>query len=309
MKAFSVLSSIAAWFGQDTGGLKTATYTTQEMVVTAHPDATAAGAKILAAGGTAADALVAIQTVLNVVEPQSSGVGGGAFLLYYNGKTKKLTTIDAREKAPDQATENRFIDPNTNETLSFYDAWQSALGVGVPGVPLMLVYMQQTYGNLLWKDLFDDAKNLATNGFVMSNRTHDQVNMLFGLNEAQGYNCEERLYFRDPVFFDYLAFPNCTAKPAGTILKNPDYADFLDLFATQGPAAFYTGQVAQDIVAKVGIDRNPSGDAPISLDDLLHYEIVERDPVCKTYRNKYNVCGMGPPSSGKTSRGILSLLT
>ena len=132
---------------QDDSGLPTAVITKREMVVTANPLATQAGAKILKIGGTATDAMIAVQTVLGLVEPQSSGLGGGAFIVYYDAKTGKTTTIDAREKAPEAATEDRF---SGLQTLRLLIAWQSGLSVGVPGTPKMMEYMHQHYGKLPW---------------------------------------------------------------------------------------------------------------------------------------------------------------
>jgi gamma-glutamyltranspeptidase/glutathione hydrolase len=146
-----------------------------EMVVTANNLATDAGKKVLAAGGTAVDAMIAIQTVLGLVEPQSSGVAGGAFVVYYDGT--KLTTFDGREKAPMEATETRYIGADGNP-LGFFDAWQSSLSVGVPGVPRLMNDLHTKYGSLPWADLFEDAKDLATNGFSLTQRTENGVNML-----------------------------------------------------------------------------------------------------------------------------------
>ena len=310
MKVAISLSSLilllpAASCAQDE--LLNATATGVEMVATANFLATEAGEKILAAGGTAVDAMIAVQTVLGLVEPQASGIGGGAFLVYYDAIRGNLTTFDAREKAPSQATEKRLIDPLTGESMAFFDAWQSALSVGVPGVPRMMEYMHGIYGSLPWEDLFDQAKNLALEGFQFTERTSDQVSELLGYNGD--LPCDERVFFRDPAAFEYFANPDCTAKPAGTFVTNSDYADMMDLLASGGADAFYTGTVAEEIVAKVANDRNPTGDPTISLQDLADYEVIEREPVCKSYRGNYNVCGMGPPSSGAIAVGqILGIL-
>ena len=151
----------SAW-AQGDPELPTAVITKREMVVTANPLATQAGAKILKIGGTAADAMIAVQTVLGLVEPQSSGLGGGAFIVYYDAKTGKTTTIDAREKAPAAATEDRF------SGLNFFNAWQSGLSVGVPGTPKMMEYMHKHYGKLPWPRLFVPAKKLAQKGFKLT---------------------------------------------------------------------------------------------------------------------------------------------
>jgi gamma-glutamyltranspeptidase/glutathione hydrolase len=284
-----------------------ATATGVEMVATANSLATEAAENILAAGGTAVDAMIAVQTVLGLVEPEASGIAGGALLVYYDATSGNLTTLDARGKAPSQATEERFIDPLTGISTDFFDAWQSGLSVGVPGVPRMMEHMHDRYGSLPWVDLFDQAKTLALEGFSLTERTSDQVNELLGYNGD--LPCDERLFFRDPAAFEYFANPDCTAKPAGTFVTNSAYADMMDLLASGGADAFYTGPVADEIVAKVANDLNPTGDPTISLQDLADYEVIERQPVCKSYRGNYNVCGMGPPSSGAIAVGqILGIL-
>ena len=275
----------------------------KEMVVTANPLATAAGAKVLRRGGTAADAMVAVQTVLGLVEPQSSGIGGGAFIVYYDAHRDKTVTIDAREKAPASATETRFLDDEGN-SIGFFAAWQSGLSVGVPGVPRMMEYMHKKYGKLRWRTLFRSANKLAKNGFPLTQRTSDQVQQSLDRNTGD-FSCENRRFFRDPTAFAYFANPDCTAKPAGTIITNPDYSDTLKKLRKKGSDGFYTGPIAEQIVAAVQSD-SPAGD--MTLDDLANYNIVVREPVCLDYRG-HNVCGMGPPSSGAIAVGqILGIL-
>ena len=289
--------------------LAQAVATKREMVVTANPLATEAGEKILKNGGTAVDAMIAVQTVLGLVEPQSSGIGGGAFVVYYDAENDRLTTIDAREKAPAAATEERFLDKD-GKRLPFNDAWQSGLSVGVPGVPRMMEYMHDRYGRLPWQRLFVPAKVLAQRGYALTQRTSDQVAQLLGFNDADPrYSCENRLFLRDPTAFAYFAEPDCTAKPAGTWVRNKEYADTLKRIARRGADAFYTGPIAVDIIAAVQGDLNPSGDGDMTLQDLADYDVVERDPVCILYREEHNVCGMGPPSSGALAVGqILGIL-
>lgn len=268
----------------------------REMVVTANPLATAAGEKILRKGGTAADAMVAVQTVLSLVEPQSSGLGGGAFVVYYDAITGETTTIDAREKAPASATEDRFAG------LGFFDAWQSGLSVGVPGTPRMMEHMHEQYGRLPWKKLFKPAIKLARKGFSLTARSSDQVAGLL----ARNISCDDRSFFRDPTAFEYFANPDCTAKPAGTLMVNKPYAKTLKAMARKGADAFYTGTIAESIADAVQGDLNLAGD--MTTEDLANYDIVVRDPVCFNYRG-HNVCGMGPPSSGALAVGqILGVL-
>ena len=273
------------------------TSTSREMVVTANPLATAAGEHVLQTGGTAADAMIAVQTVLGLVEPQSSGIGGGAFVVYHDAATGTTTTIDAREKAPSAATEDRFVG------LGFFSAWQSGLSVGVPGVPRLLEYMHDNYGRRPWQTLFNPAKTLAQDGFELTERTSTQVAGLLSRNMS----CDTRLFFRDPTALAYFADPDtCEAKPAGTTVTNKDYADVMKALAKHGADAFYEGEIADAIADAVQNDPAISGDMTAA--DLAAYDVVEREPVCLDYRG-YDVCGMGPPSSGGLAVGqILGIL-
>ena len=273
------------------------TSASREMVVTANPLATDAAERVLQTGGTAADAMIAAQTVLGLVEPQSSGIGGGAFVVYYDAASDTTTTIDAREKAPSAATEDRF------SGLGFFSAWQSGLSVGVPGVPRLLEYMHDNYGTRPWQTLFNPAKTLAQSGFELTERTSLQAAALLARNPS----CEERLFFRDPTALAYFADPDtCEAKPAGTIVTNKDYADVMKALAKHGADAFYEGEIADAIAEAVQNDPAIAGDMTAA--DLAAYDVVERDPVCLNYRD-HDVCGMGPPSSGGLAVGqILGIL-
>ncbi len=289
--------------------LPEAVSTNRDMVVTANPLATAAGVDILNRGGTAVDAMVAVQSVLGLVEPQSSGLGGGAFAVYYDASTNQTTTFDGREKAPATATETRF------EGLGFFDAWQSGLSVGVPGTPKLMETMHRRYGRLPWRQLFGDATTLASNGFELTQRTSDQVAGLIGRNNS----CEDRLFFRDDTAFNYFVnvsssvdsetpdpIVDCAAKPAGTLVTNGEYASTLSALANYGANAFYSGDIASAIASAVQLDPNIPGDMTVS--DLANYQVIERAPVCIDYRG-YDVCGMGPPSSGAVAVGqILGIL-
>ena len=275
--------------------LPQAVTTEREMVVTANPLATAAGAQILKNGGTAADAMIAVQTVLGLVEPQSSGLGGGAFIVYYDAETGTTTTFDAREKAPAAATEDRFLDEGGN-SIGFTNAWQSGLSVGVPGVPRLMEVMHERYGRLPMARLVAPAVRLARGGFELTERTSSQVADHLARNEPG----EPRLFFRDPTAFAYFTTPDGEAKPAGTLMRNGPYAETLGLLARRGADAFYKGPIAPDIVAAVTGDLNIPGD--MALADLAGYEVIERAPVCVDYRG-HEVCGMGPPSSGGIAVG------
>ena len=269
------------------------------MAVTANPRATQAGRAVLSAGGTAADAAVAIQTVLGLVEPQSSGIGGGAFTLYYKASTKQVLSYDGRETAPAAATENylRHIS-DTNQTnplpalsSSFASTKASGRSIGTPGAVKMLELIHQDHGQKPWDTLFDPAIQLASNGFGISGRMADAI--------AGAKND----LLRDPDAAAYFLNADSSPKALGTIIKNPDYAQTLSAIAKGGANAFYTGPIAQSIVNKIKVTSsggaNPVAITPglTELSDLANYKAIKREPVCTTYRN-YWVCGMGPPSSG-----------
>lgn len=257
------------------------------MVAAANPLAVEAGAKVLAAGGSAADALVAVQTVLGLVEPQSSGLGGGAFLLWYDAATGALTTLDARETAPLAASPLLFLDA-AGQPLKFFDAVVGGRSVGTPGTPALLEDVHRRWGRLPWASLFDPAIGLAREGFAVSER----LNALIAedrdrLASAAGTSA-------------YFLTAEGEPLPVGYLLQNPDYADTLALMAAGGAEAFYTGPVAADIVRAVqGALGNPG---VLAATDLALYEVKERAPVCAVYR-VYEVCGMGPPSSGGITVG------
>jgi gamma-glutamyltranspeptidase/glutathione hydrolase len=262
------------------------------MVAAANPLAVEAGARVLREGGTAADALVAVQLVLGLVEPQSSGLGGGAFLVWYDADRGELTTLDGRETAPLAASPTLFQD-EAGEPLSFYDAVVGGRSVGVPGTPALLEDAHARWGTAAWDSLFTEATDLAENGFEVSPRLAAMV--------AQ----DAIRLFRFEATRDYF-FPEGQRIQPGELLRNPAYADTLRRFADDGAAPFYTGDIAADIVATVtGADGNPGVMAPV---DLAIYRVKERGAVCAPYRG-FDVCGMGPPSSGALTVGqILGLL-
>lgn len=262
------------------------------MIAAANPWAVQAGARVLSTGGSAADAMVAVQAVLGLVEPQSSGLGGGAFLVWYDAETGEVTTLDGRETAPLAATPTLFQDEN-GEPLKFFDAVVGGLSVGTPGTPRLLEEAHRRWGRATWGDLFDDAIALADEGFTVSPRLAELVQ-----EDA------ERLQ-RFPETAGYF-FPGGTAIAAGDRLTNPAYADTLRQIATKGSAAFYTGPIAEDIVATVR--TAPGNPGVLSTLDLALYRAVERPAVCVPYRG-HDVCGMGPPSSGALTVGqILGML-
>lgn len=262
------------------------------MVVAANPHAVQAGAAVLDAGGTAADALVAVQTVLGLVEPQSSGLGGGAFLVWYDAESAELTTIDGRETAPLAATPQLFQDEN-GEPLKFFDAVIGGRSVGTPGTPALLEAAHDKWGKQAWAGLFDPAIKLAKEGFAVSPR-------LAGLVARDA----ERLASDQTTAAYFL--PHGTPVGAGSTLVNPAYAESLTAVANGGAKAFYTGKIASDIVAAVS--SAPGNRGVLSKVDLAIYQAKERPAVCATYRG-HDVCGMGPPSSGALTVGqILGML-
>nr|WP_246043948.1 gamma-glutamyltransferase [Ruegeria sediminis] len=262
------------------------------MVAAANPLAAEAGAKVLRAGGTAADAMIAVQAVLGLVEPQSSGLGGGAFLVWYDAQTETLTTLDARETAPRAATPTLFHDEN-GEPLGFFDAVVGGLSVGTPGTPALLAEAHRRWGRSRWPDLFQDAIRLAEEGFTVSPR-------LAGLVEADA----ERLG-RFPATAAYF-LPDGKPIAEGDLLRNPAYAETLQVLAREGSAGFYGGDIAAAIVNTVR--TAPGNPGVLSGADLALYQVIEREPVCAAYR-VYQVCGMGPPSSGALTVGqILGML-
>lgn len=262
------------------------------MVAAANPLAVEAGAKVLRAGGTAADAMVAVQVVLGLVEPQSSGLGGGAFLVWYDASSGKLTTLDGRETAPRAATPTLFQDDN-GEPLKFFDAVVGGLSVGTPGTPALLEEAHRRWGRSPWPSLFQDGIRFADEGFFVSPR-------LASLVQADA----ERLA-RFPATAEYF-LPGGVPLAEGQRLKNPDYANTLRVLASDGAAGFYGGEIAADIVRTVR--TAPGNPGVLSGYDLALYQPVERDPVCAAYR-AYEVCGMGPPSSGALTVGqILGML-
>ncbi len=263
------------------------------MVAAANPLAAEAGLAILRKGGSAADALIAVQTVLGLVEPQSSGLGGGAFVVWYDAATGKLTTFNARETAPAAATPELFVGKD-GKPLDFYAAVVGGRSVGVPGIPRLFETLHKRFGKLGWGEGFTAAIDLSENGFAISPRLEALV---AGDLELLASQPATKAYFLDA---------GGKPLPAGTILKNPDYAATLRTIAGGGADAFYTGPLAATIVAAVsGHPTNPGG---MTLTDLASYRVQELAPVCRSYRS-HEVCGMGSPSSGGIAIGqILGLI-
>lgn len=266
---------------------------TQFMVVAAHPLAVEAGRDVLARGGTAADAAVAVQAMLNLVEPQSSGIGGGAFAVYFDAATGRLTTFDGRETAPSAATPEYWIKAD-GQAMLWPDAVRGGRAVGVPGTLKLLDQLQARYGRLDWASLFAPAISAADQGFVVSPRLAASIasGRTFNLNQL-------------PAARAYFLGPDGTGRQAGEVLKNAEFAETLRRIATDRSAAFYSGPLAARIVAAT---RTPTNAGLMTEADLARYSVIERAPVCVVYRG-YDVCGMGPPSSGALTVGqILKLV-
>jgi len=292
---------------------------TSAMVVAAHPLASRAGAKMIESGGSAADAAVAVQAMLTLVEPQSSGIGGGAFLLYYDGESGALEAWDGRETAPVTATSELFLEPD-GEPLGFFEAVVGGRSVGAPGVVRMLAEVHGRHGRLPWRVLFRPAIRAAREGFRVTPRL-------------------AHLLARDPLLRAMpaaraLYYPNGRAIDAGTRHRNPELADVLEAIAAGGPEAMYEGPIAAAIVRAVreavqpaewkmafnvsmlglGLETWTLGAATpvpgeLTESDLEAYRAVRREPVCVVYRARWRVCGMPPPTSGGiTVLQILKLL-
>ena len=267
-------------------------YSTTDMVAAANPLAVEAGAAILAEGGSAIDAMIAVQMVLNLVEPQSSGIGGGAFLVYHDA-ADGVTTYDGREMAPMAATPDMFQDGEGNRNR-WPDMVPGGLSVGTPGTLALMKHVHDLHGTLPWARLFEDAIQLATDGFTVSPR-------LAGSLDSSG---AKRM-----MQFDAAAayfFPGGEPLAVGDTLVNPDFAATLTTIANDGIGAFYGGDIGADIVAAV--TSAPVNPGRLALSDLTGYEVIERPAVCQSYRG-HDVCGMGPPSSGALTVGqMLGLL-
>jgi gamma-glutamyltranspeptidase/glutathione hydrolase len=251
------------------------------MVAAANPYAAKAALDMLRQGGSAVDAAIAAQMVLTLVEPESSGLGGGAFMLLWDPATGKLTSFDGRETAPASASPDMFLDAN-GKPRAHFDAIPGGLSVGVPGVVAMLELAHRKYGKLPWAKLFTPAIALAENGVPVGHklaatlRAYPQIVAM-------------------PDVKRYFTKPDGTLYNEGDLLTNPDLAAALKVIAKGGAKAFYTGPIARDIVGKVQhAPLNPGG---MTLADLAHYRAKERPPVCGSYRGE-RICSMGPPSSG-----------
>jgi len=259
-------------------------------VVVANPLAAEAGMAVLRQGGSAVDAAIAVQAMLSLVEPQSSGMGGGAFMTFYDGRTRAITVYDGREVAPGGATPDMFLDAS-GKPLSFPAAVLSGRATGVPGAVALLKLAHDEHGALPWNRLFGDAERTAREGFVISPRLGGMLQGRFAELGA-------------PDVRAYFGRPDGSMKQAGDRLFNPAYAEFLQRLAVQGPAALYQGETARRIVARVQAGPLPGS---LTLADLAAYRPVKRQPVCGSFR-VYRVCAPPPPASGVGMLELLALL-
>ena len=255
----------------------------------ADPRVTAAGMEMLRLGGSAADAAMAMMLTLTVVEPQSSGIGGGGFLLYQDSAKGVLSTMNGRETAPAAATADRFVGPD-GKALGFLEAFQGGRSVGVPGNVQLMAQTHRKWGKLPWATIFKPAIRLSEKGFIVNKTLESRLQSIQPL--WSNFDEARTLYWRD-------------GKPvrAGMKLKNPKLAATMKLLAKKGAEAFYSGPVAAQIVNTVTTSKLSPGDMTMS--DLAQYRAKEQQAVCAPYR-VYVVCGMAPPSSGATT--VLQIL-
>ncbi|MEM9010310.1 MAG: gamma-glutamyltransferase [Pseudomonadota bacterium] len=259
------------------------------MVAAAHPMAAEAGRAVLAGGGSAADAAVAVQVMLTLVEPQSSGLGGGAFMLYWDASAGTLQTYDAREKAPAAADGDYFTGAD-GEPMAWPDAVPGGLSVGVPGVPLLLETVHQDHGRLPWAGLLEPTIQAADQGFEVTPRLSQSTGM-FAARDLEVWGQADRYFNASEGGLE-----------VGSTLRNRAFARTLRLMADQGAAPFYSGSIAGDIVAATSRARTNPG--MMTMEDLADYTVENRAPVCFAYR-VYEICGMGPPTSGGLTMGLI----
>ena len=256
------------------------------MISAANPIAVQAGYKVLEHGGSAMDAAIATQLVLNLVEPQSSGIGGGAFLVYYDTENQVLHSLDGREEAPASISEDHFLLPD-GEPIPWWERVTGGQSVGIPGTVRLLEEGHKLFGKTAWTELFTPAIELAEKGFPVSPRMSKSIEA--SIDRGLKTFSKSR---------DYFFNPDGAPLSAGHMLRNPEFAESLRIIASEKSNGFYQGELAQKIVNAV----NESAPGMMSLDDLQGYEVKKRPAVCAPYRD-FRVCGMGPPSSGALTVG------
>ncbi len=261
----------------------------EAMVAAAHPLAVEAGLESLRAGGDAVDAAVAIQAVLGLVEPQSSGLGGGAFMVRYDASDGSTAVYDGRETAPAGVDEDLFLNA-AGEPLGFVEGWTSGRSVGAPGVVAMLAMAHGDHGTLDWAQGFDEARRLAREGFAVSPRLASLTDGIKGITPLSE-RPDTRAYFYDEDGEPY---------EVGDVITNPAYAETAAAIAEDW-RNFYTGEIAQGIVEAARLEPLPGA---ITLEDIEGYEPLKREAICTPYRS-YQICSAPPPSSGAVAVGAL----
>lgn len=262
----------------------------EPFVIAANPLAAKAGIEVLKRGGSAIDAAIAVEAMLSLVEPQSSGIGGGAFITFYDSQARRITIYDGRETAPDQASTAMFLRPD-GTPLPFREAVMSGRSTGAPGAVAALAMAHREHGKLPWSSLFGDAQRTASEGFAVSPRLARFINS----SAPQAAAPDARAYF---------SRPDGSRLQAGDRLRNPAYAEFLARLAAQGPAALYAGSTAARIVERTR--AGPMGGA-MTMADLANYRPVKREPLCSPWR-VYRLCAPPPPSSGVGLIHLMKLL-
>jgi gamma-glutamyltranspeptidase/glutathione hydrolase len=271
-------------------------------VTTSHPRASKIGRDILKNGGNAMDAVLAVQMALNLVEPQSSGIGGGGFLLYFDKKSSNLTFYDGREVAPSKINKRFFLDSN-KDPLKFYDIAVGGMAVGVPGIVSMLEQAHQNHGLLEWGSLFKPTIKLAENGFEISPRLYkaikkDEYLYLFPKSKRYFYNKNKKYIKLIPKMKDEI-----DPKKRFDVIKNSDFANTLKVISSKKSKGFYQGKIAKNIV--FAVQNSPIKKGIINLNDLKNYKAKQRKPLCGKYR-EYKICSAPLPSAGGFS--ILQIL-
>lgn len=273
--------SFASAQGQADTSLPTSDWPHGFMAVVANPYATDAAAAMLAQGGHAVDAAIAAHAVLGLVEPESSGLGGGGFMLVYEQDSRAVRFYDGRETAPAGAAADMFMDGD--DSMGFLNAWQSGRSVGVPGAVALYKMVHDAYGKLDWAELFQPAINLASEGFIVSEKL---AGYLPGIARVSRLD-------ENPGSAEYF-YPDGEPLQVGQVLRNPQYAATLRRVAEEGPSAFYSGEIAEAIVAAT--QAEPNGGS-MTVEDIANYRAVRREAVCGEWR-QLNICSANPPSSG-----------
>jgi gamma-glutamyltranspeptidase/glutathione hydrolase len=267
-------------------------WTKGAMVAAANPEAVEAGLAILREGGTAVDAAIAVHAALGLVEPESSGIGGGGFMVYYDHASGEVTVFDGRERAPAAATPEYFM--KDGEVMDFFSSWQSGRSVGVPGAVALYKSAHDAAGKLDWEELFQPAITLAEDGFVVERKlaatlANDRLQQYVRLDDLP----ESAAYF----------YPDGVPLAEGSIKTNPAYAETLKRIATEGPSAFYSGEIAESIAYAVSHD--PSLPGAMTVEDLANYEVAVRPALCGVEPDGYEVCSAPPPSSGGVTQNMI----